>query len=348
MTPHITFIIINYNTKHLLKSCIESLLAQTWPNKEVVCIDNNSPDNSCQYVIENFPQVTAVCNKDNIGYSPAGNQGIKMAKGEYVMLLNPDIIFEKDYVEQCLKKMEEDKKIAAICGKTYKYDFQNNKSTKFIDTAGLFCYRNRRVIDNGQGLEDKGQFDQEQQVFGISGACPIYRKAALEDVKIDGEYLDNDFFMYKEDVDISWRFLLFGWKSYYYPKAVAYHGRGTGVLPRFTNWEVFKNRSKLNAFQKHYSYKNQRLMQIKNELPMSFLRDFFPIIFKEFLILGYMIFKEPFLWKSWILMLKQMPAALKKRRYIMKHKRVKSWREVTPWVSGTQSEYLLLDRGLKK
>ncbi len=342
MSSTVSIVIINYNTKHLLKTCIDSLLAQTYKHLEIIFIDNQSHDGSCEYVMENYPQVIAVCNKDNLGYSEGANQGIKMSNGEFVMLLNPDIIFEDDYIELCVKKMHEDKKIAAICGKIYKYDFANNRKTNFIDTAGLFCYRNRRVIDNGQGLEDKGQFDEEKQVFGISGACPMYRKSALDDVSIEGEYLDKDFFMYKEDVDISWRFLLFGWKSYYYPKAVANHGRGTGVLRRFTHWEVFKNRSKLNKFQKYYSYKNQRLMQLKNEFFRGFLRDFFPIISKEILIVGYMVFREPHLFKAWFKMVSQIPSILKKRRYIMKHKRV-DWKEMKPWLGGKQSEYLLYD-----
>lgn len=342
MDPLLSIVIINYNTKHLLKTCIDSLYHQTYKNLEIIFIDNQSQDGSCEFVMQNYPKAIAVCNKDNLGYSDGGNQGIGMSKGEYVMLLNPDIIFEKDYIERCIHKMEEEKKIAAICGKIYKYDFQKNERTKFIDTVGLFCFRNRRVIDDGQGLEDRGQFDQPKEVFGISGACPIYRKAALEDVKIGDEYLDSDFFMYKEDVDISWRFLLFGWKSYFLPTAVANHGRGTGVLKRFTHMEVLKNRSKLNKFQKYYSYKNQRLMQLKNELFRGFLHDFFPIIGKEILITGYMIFREPYLLKAWFHMLFQIPSILKKRHYIMKNRRV-GWKEMKKWLTGKQSEYLVYE-----
>lgn len=345
--PLVSIVIINYNTKHLLDGCIKSLNDQTYQPLEIIFIDNLSTDGSCEHVKDKHKNVIPVCNDTNLGYSEGANQGIKKAKGEYIMLLNPDILFEKDYIEKCVSKMEEDHKIAAIAGKLYKYDFQNHKKTKFIDTAGLFCYNNRRVIDNGQGLEDEGQFDIPKQVFGISGACPLYRKKALDDVKIpdggEGEYLDKDFFMYKEDVDISWRFLLFGWKSYYLPSAVANHGRGTGVLKRFTHWEVYKNRSKLNKFQKYYSFKNQRLMQLKNELFMNFLQDLFSILFKEFLIFFYVIFREPYLIKAWFVMWTQVPSILKKRRYIMKHKRV-GWSAMHPWLSGKKSEYLLLGK----
>ncbi|MFO0780994.1 MAG: glycosyltransferase family 2 protein [Candidatus Gracilibacteria bacterium] len=344
--PLVSIVIINYNTRHLLDGCIRSLNEQTYRELEIIFIDNLSTDGSCDHVKKHHPNVIPVCNDTNLGYSEGANQGIKMAKGDFIMLLNPDILFEKDYIEKCITKMEEDQKIAAIAGKLYKYDFQNHQKTKFIDTAGLFCYRNRRVIDNGQGLEDEGQFDTPKEVFGISGACPIYRKKALEDVKIPGrkgeeaEYLDKDFFMYKEDVDISWRFLLFGWKSYYLPSAVANHGRGTGVLKRFTHWEVYKNRSKLNKFQKYYSFKNQRLMQLKNELFMNFLQDFFPILLKEILIFFYVLFREPYLIKAWLVMWTQVPSILRKRRYIMKHRKA-GWRQMHRWLSGKKSEYLL-------
>lgn len=338
----VSFVIINYNTKHMLKSCIDGLLEQTHENREIIFIDNNSQDSSCDFVLKNYPNITAVCNKDNLGYANGGNQGIKIAKGEYVMLLNPDIKFEPDYVEKCVNKMEEDEKIAAICGKIYKYDFENDKKTNFIDTVGLFSYRNRRVIDDGQGLEDKGQFDEAKEVFGISGACPLYRKTALEDVKIDDEYLDGDFFMYKEDIDISWRFRLFGWKCFYLPEAVAYHGRGTGVLKRFTHGEVLKNRSKLPELTKFYSYKNQRLMQIKNEYVRGILSDFLPIISKEILIFGYIILREPHLLKSFAKMVSQMPKAIRKRRYIMNRSQV-DWKEMQKWLSGKQSEYIKHD-----
>jgi GT2 family glycosyltransferase len=338
MKPPVSIIIINYNTRHLLKTCIESLLAQSCRDLEIIFIDNYSIDQSCRYVRENFPALTAVCNGKNLGYAAAANQGIGMSKGEYVMIINPDIIFEPDYVEKCVAKMKEDSQIAAICGKIYKYDFAENKKTDVIDTVGLFCFRNRRVIDEGQGVKDTGQFNEPHEVFGVSGACPLYRRSALEDAKVFEEYLDADFFMYKEDVDLSWRLRIFGWKCFYLPSAVGYHGRGTGALKRFSHVEVMKNRAGLSRFTKYYSYKNQRLMQIKNEFARGFLHDFFPIIWKEILIKGYIVFREPYLFKALFQMLSQTPRALKKRKYIMSRARV-SWREMEKWLSNKKTAH---------
>ncbi len=340
MKPLVSIVIINYNTKKYLESCIQSLLEQTWPEYEIIFLDNDSSDGSFEFVSEKYPHVTAIKNAKNLGYASAGNQGIKLAKGKYVMTINPDIIFEKDYVEHCVRKMEEDKRIGAIGGKIYKYNYENNHKTSFIDTVGIFCYRNRRFIDDGQGLEDKGQFDDEKEVFGVSGACPVYRKEALEEVKYKDEYFDENFFMYKEDIDLSWRLRLAGWKCWYLPSAIANHGRGTGVLKRFTHMEVAKNRSRLNKNQKYFSFRNQRLTQLKNELAGNFIKDFFPILWKEILIKGYVIFREPYLIKAWFDLIGKVPSTLKKRADIMKKRKVDS-KEMDRWLSGKQSQYLL-------
>jgi len=340
MKPLVSIVIINYNTKKYLESCIQSLLDQTWPEYEIIFLDNDSSDGSFEFVSEKYPRITAIKNSKNLGYASAGNQGIKLAKGKYVMTINPDIIFEKDYVDHCVRKMEEDKRIGAIGGKTYKYNFDNNHKTPFIDTVGIFCYRNRRFIDDGQGLEDKGQFDEEKEVFGISGACPVYRKEALEEVKYKDEYFDENFFMYKEDIDLSWRLRLAGWKCWYLPTAIANHGRGTGVLKRFTHLEVAKNRSRLNKNQKYFSFRNQRLTQLKNELRGNFIKDFFPILWKEILIKGYVVFREPYLLKACFDIIGKIPSTLKKRADIMKKRKVDS-KEMARWLSGKQSQYFL-------
>ena len=337
MKKTVSVVLICFNSKKFLKSCLGSLSAQTWSDLDIILVDNNSTDGTCAYARESFPRIITVENSHNLGYAVAANQGIRLAKSEFVMVLNPDIILEPDYIEKCVRQMREDKKIGAITGKLYRYDFEKEKKTKVIDTVGLYSFRNRRIIDEGQGVEDEGQFNVAKEVFGVSGACPMYRKEALIDCRVPvgagDEYFDEDFFMYKEDVDLSWRMRLFGWKCFYLPTAVGYHGRGTGVLKRFTHLEVLKNRSKLSRFQKYYSYKNQRLMQAKNELCGGFFRNFFPIVWKEILIGGYMIFREPFLFKAYFEMLSQMPRAMRKRRYIMRHRRVGGG-EMERWLRG--------------
>jgi GT2 family glycosyltransferase len=330
--PLISIVLINYNGKHFLKKCLESVYAQSYKNIEVIFIDNFSSDGSCDFIRGRYDKIIEVCNSENLGYAAAANQGIKLARGEYVMIMNPDIVMENSYIGKCIKVMEQMSDVAAVCGKILKYDFEKNEKTDVIDTVGLLCFRNRRVVDKGQGLRDKGQFNVSGEVFGVSGACPVYRKKALEDVAVFGEIFDEDFFMYKEDVDLSWRLRLFGRACYYESSAIAYHGRGTGVLKRFTHMEVLKNRKKLSKFIKFYSYKNQRLMQIKNEFATGFIMNFFPILWKEILMKGYILFFEPSLFKASFMLLRQMPGAIKKRRYIMKNKKT-DWKKMEKWLS---------------
>lgn len=319
----VSVVIINFNGEKLLKTCLDSLLKVNFGpgEKEVIFLDNASSDGSVAFVLKHYPLVRVIANKENSGYAGGANQAVSVSRGDFILIMNPDIVFELDYVEVLAKRLEADRNIAAIIGKLRKYDFTHHQKTNLIDSAGLVMYRNRRCVDRGQGEEDRGQFDDAQEVFGITGACPLYRRTALEDCKIGGEYFDNGFFMYKEDVDIAWRMRLFGWKCFYEPKAVAYHGRGTGVVDRNTLWQVAKQRKGLSKFQKYYSYKNERLMRVKNELWGNAARDFFPILWKEVLMFGWMVLREPFLWKSLGKFLWQLPGAFWKRREIMKRRK---------------------------
>ncbi|OGJ42071.1 hypothetical protein A3B60_02315 [Candidatus Peregrinibacteria bacterium RIFCSPLOWO2_01_FULL_39_12] len=365
--PKVSIIIIHYNTPQYLQTCFDAILQQTYQNIEIIFIDNNSPASSSEGVANketsalgghpdksglefikkkygNVSSVKIVANEENIGFARAANQGIRMAientenPADYVVITNPDIIYTPSYFEIIIERMGKDPKIAAITGKVYKYDFDRQKPTNIIDTVGIFAYKSRRFIDDGQGLIDEGQFDKECEIFGVSGACPLYRREALEDVKVLEEYFDEDFFMYKEDVDLSWRFLLYGWKNLFYPKAVAYHGRGTGVQRRFFNKEVLAIRNKLSKFQKQHSFTNQHLMEAKNELWSNFFMDFIPIMIKKLAVFAYITVKEPYLWISYFKYLKKLPKILKKRAIIMKNKKI-SAKEMRKWFK-KQSQYI--------
>jgi len=333
----IVVVIIHYNTPAFLHTCLPSVMAQTYEDLDVVFIDNASPDRTgMDYMHANYdgnPKVTIISNSDNKGYAKAANQGIKIAIGrdaEFVSIVNPDIVFTPNYFEKIVERIKKDSHIASAIGKVYKYDFNNEKPTDIIDTTGLLAYKNRRIVDRGQGVIDEGHFNEEEEVFGVSGACPVYRIKALEDVKIFDEYFDEDFFMYKEDVDLSWRFLLYGWKNFYYPSAVAYHVRGTGIYPRFTTKEILKLRKHLSKFQKYYSFRNQNLMEKKNDLWGNFSHDFGPIMAKKIMLIPYLLFFEPHLIKAYFSSLKALPGTYRKRKIILQNKKL-SAKQMQKW-----------------
>lgn len=346
MLPLVSINLLTYNSKKYIKFCLHSVLHQSYPNTEILIIDNNSTDGTQEEIkkIKNRePRIKIILNKENTGYSGGHNQGIQESKGKYVLCLNPDIILEKDYVKNLVGIMERDKKIGLAGGKLIYYDFKDRESLNIIDSVGIIIFKNRRVVDKGQGKVDQGQYDKLGEIFGISGSAPLYRRQALEDTKIcltvnnpdsgscGFEYFDNIFFVYKEDVDMSWRMHLFGWKCIYNPQAIAHHHRkvkGRGEKIYFA--DVLNIRKQIPAFIKRISYRNHHLMMVKNELGVSLLKNLFPILRREILLLGFICVFEPKTLPAIIDFFKLLPKTLAKRKEIMTKRKV-GWREMERW-----------------
>lgn len=319
--------ILTYNARGLIGPCLESVLKQTYKNVEVLVIDNASVDRTLEKV-KKFP-VKIIKNKKNLGFSAGHNVGIKESKGEYVLCLNQDVVLDKDFIKNLVGAMGADDKIGVVQGKLFKVKDIRYPSDKIIDTTGLLMFKNRRVVSRGQGEKDKNQY-KKGEVFGADGAAPLYRRSALEDVKIDKEYFDEDFFMFKEDIDLAWRIRLYGWKAVYKPEAIGYHLRGAGEGAVKDYISVAKARRKISQFAKFHSFKNDRLMRIKNELPGLFFHDFYRIIIKEIAAWAYVLLSEKYTWKAIKELFKQAPNAWRKRKIIMKRKRVRT-KEMARW-----------------
>ncbi len=235
--------------------------------------------------------------------------------------MNQDVVLDKDFVYYAVKAFDEE--TASIQGKVLRFNQDGSFSEK-IDTTGLMILKNRRIINRGQGKEE--QFDPGE-IFGADGSCPVYRKKALEDVKIDNTYFDEDFFAYKEDVDLAWRLRLAGWKSVYQPEAKAYHWRGSGDSAVRTPWGIIRERRKLSKFSKYLAFKNQRLMQLKNE-EIGCLIKHLPWIFpKELGAWIYILCFEQYTWPAVRDLFKQAPKAWRKRKIIMSNRKgsLKKW-----------------------
>ncbi len=202
--------------------------------------------------------------------------------------------------------------------------------TDVIDSSGLQIFKSRRVINRGEGEKDRGQYDRIEEVFGISGACVLYRTAALKEVMIRNEYFDQDFFAYKEDIDLAWRLRLHGWSCWYYPEAVCYHHR------RFSSYQgrglkkVVQMRREVSPLLKTASLRNHHLMIVKNEQLLNFFLTLPWFIIRTIGLIGYSLLFEFFQWKSLIGFFRYLPGALLKRRIIMAHKKAAP-REIRKW-----------------
>lgn len=342
----VSCIVITYNSKKFFPSFFSTLIASKDVRLELIFIDNASSDGSfeeAQALIKDenkkrFEKIVWIKNADNKGYSGAADQGVFESTGKYILIANPDIVFESNYIAHLVERMDADNAIGACSGKLRRFDFAayfktnnlTNGKTMMIDSAGLVIYKNRRCVDRGQGLEDNGNYDSIEEVFGVTGACPFYRKAALDTVMIDGHYFEPDFFMYKEDIDICWRLRLLGWSCWYFPQAIAYHGRGTGAIERESLVSVIKNRSTLPRFTKHHSYRNERVMRLRNEFLPHVIRHLPSIIWREFLMFGWMLIREPYLLRALREFINLIPATLKKRASFKKRITV-SAEEMIKW-----------------
>ena len=335
-----------YQPKFYLRPCLESVLNQSYKNFELLIIDNDSSDGTVEKVKEiivrvqtagqNLPSCRIIVNQANMGFAAAHNLGIRESRGELVFLLNQDIILDIDFVKNAVAAFGQEEKIGSLQGKLLrlKVDDENLTRTDIIDNAGLIIFKNRRVIARGQGQADLGQFDRQEEIFGVDGAAAVYRRAALQEAKIclDGqcEYLDEDFYMYKEDVDLAWRLRLVGWRAYYTPTATAWHARTAGDSAAKNYFAIIRERLKIDKFAKYVAFKNQRLMQIKNEQPALLLKHLPWFLPKEIASWVYVILFERYTWKAIRDLFKQAPRAWQKRKIVMAQKKV-SAKEMKRW-----------------
>lgn len=334
--PLVSVIIPVYNGLKFLPVCLPSVLALDYPNLEITVIDDCSTDGTPAYLAEHFPDLPVVRHERNRGLDYSFNEGFRLARGKYVFYVNQDTSYQPDYLKICVERLEADPSLAAVTGKTYKYDFTTHTASRIIDSVGLLMLKNRRVLDEGQGEEDQGRFERAGRVFGVSGHNPLYRRSALAEVAVpvsgrpDPEVFDEDFFMYKEDVDLAWRLQLFGWSAFYEPRAVAWHGRATSAVKRSGHLEILKHRQKMSSLQKYHSIKNRYLMQFKNELCSLYFRDIFRIWWNDLLYFGYNLVFNTRSMGAYFAALALFPKMWKKRRWIMKNRKVKP-RDLQKW-----------------
>jgi glycosyltransferase involved in cell wall biosynthesis/GT2 family glycosyltransferase len=223
-----------YQDAYLLKKSLPTLL-RNQPAEIEVLILNNSPMQDVRASISESaddPRVRIVEMGFEAGFARAINRGIRESAGGLVMFCNADLFPTATYIAEMLRFFEARPRAGAAIGKLLRYDLEADRPTNVIDTAGLGLTRQRRLVPRGEGESDSGQFDVQSEVFAVDGAAPVVRRAALEAISVNGEYLDENFFAHKEDHDVSWRVRLAGWECWYVPSAVAYHGRTTRGLGR--------------------------------------------------------------------------------------------------------------------
>lgn len=253
----LSVIIVNYNVRHFLEQCLNSVLkACQGIEAEIIVVDNDSFDGSVEYIGQRFPQVRIIANKKNVGFSKANNQGIRIAQGEYVLLLNPDTLVEETTFRKCLDFMDA-------------HPDGGGLGVKMVDGQGHFLPESKRGLptpwtafykifglaalfpqSKRLGKYHLSYLDKEHVhvVDVLSGAFMWMRKSVLEKVGL----LDETFFMYGEDIDLSYRITIGGYKNYYFPGTTIVHYKGESTKRASANYVFMFYKAMLIFAEKHF------------------------------------------------------------------------------------------------
>jgi GT2 family glycosyltransferase len=265
---HALLSIVTWNSAEVIEACLASVLAQTYPDFEVWVVDNASADDTCA-------RVAAVAATDtrvrlhrldrNTGFCGGHNYALDRSQSDAVMLVNPDIEMDPDYLARAMEVLCSDQHIGTVCGLLV----QSRDANPRIDSAGMEALADGRfrLRYHGQLLLDTPL--AAGPVDGADGALPLYSRAFIDDLRVEGQFFDERFFAHKEDWDIAWRGQLFGWRTVCEPACRALH-------PRQFRPADLRLRRRLSGAIKADAVKNQWLLLLKNprtrEIPGIWLR----------------------------------------------------------------------------
>jgi GT2 family glycosyltransferase len=305
--------LVTYNSGRFIKRCLESVLAQKSVAIEIIIVDNASTDGTLDILEQFEDRCRIVYNDENIGFAAAQNQAIRLANGEWVLTLNPDVLLLPNFIRALLDSGNMDPKIGTICGKLLAIRPTFDLPEKpLVDSTGIYFTPMLRHLDRGSQEVDNGHYLKHEYVFGATAAAALYRREMIEDVSIDGEFFDPDFFVYREDADVAWRAQLLGWQCLYTPHARGYHVRN--VLPG--------NRRALPSVINMHSVKNRFLMRIKNMTGDLYLRNWASITCRDIVVLACCLVREHSSLKAFWYLARNWKRVLAKRRQIMARRRV--------------------------
>ncbi|WP_299524733.1 glycosyltransferase family 2 protein [uncultured Lutibacter sp.] len=247
----LSVIIVSYNVQYFLEQCILSVQAASQNLKiEIIVVDNNSTDASCKLISEKYPEIILIQNKENVGFSKANNQGVKIANGKYVLILNPDTVVAEDTFDQILAFAKSKQNLGVL-------------GVKLIDGSGNFLPESKRGIPTPQvsfsklfGISSKstGKYyathlnENETGIVNILvGAFMLLKRTVYNEVN----GFDEAYFMYGEDIDLSYKILNRGYQNYYYSNTQVIHYKGESTQKDVKNLVYFHNAMKI-FYKKHF------------------------------------------------------------------------------------------------
>ncbi|RJP64118.1 MAG: glycosyltransferase family 2 protein [Candidatus Abyssobacteria bacterium SURF_17] len=232
--PRVTIVVVNYNCSPYVEKCLGSLLEQSYSNIEILVVDNASTDGSAEQIESNYPDIRLVKAAANRGFSAAVNTGITSSTGDLIVVLNIDAWVDRDFVRELAAALLEEPAAGMAAPKML-----FARDARVVNSIGLGYNITGSNHDIGFGIDDGPQFSERRWVFGPCGGAGMYRRRMVEDIGL----FDEDFFMYYEDVDYSFRAQMAGYRCIFVPTARVYHieGGSGGSLPRPKGYYFARN-----------------------------------------------------------------------------------------------------------
>lgn len=245
--PMCSIIILTHNGKKFLGECLDSLKKQTYSNFEIIVVDNASTDSSTKFIEKNYPKVRLIKNKFNLGYAGGNNVGIKNAKGKYIVILNNDTIADREWLKELVMTAKSNKKIGIVGGKVYYSDHPN----KIQSIGGRLREWDNFILFGsriGKNQEDIGQYEKWGEIDYAIGCAFLIKKEVLNKIGL----FDEKYFIYNEEIELSYRAKKAGYKIVYAPKAKIWH-HGSAVVRGETYKKVyFTQRNKIRFILKNF------------------------------------------------------------------------------------------------
>lgn len=245
-------IIVTHNSAGVIDICLNHIEKQIAPIKSVIIVDSGS-DNPEYLDCNSHKKISKIIKTENIGFSRGNNLGFQEVAADrdgLVVFMNPDTFLPADYISQAIQVMQENPGAGLVSGKLLGFDLKTMKPTGLIDSAGIFRKWYGRWYDRGQGEEDCGQYALIESPPAACGALICCRMKALD--QFGGKVFDQDFFLYKEDIELGIRLRKTGWKLIYDPRLTAYHCRGWGERAKMGyNLRLEAAKSEVLLYRKH-------------------------------------------------------------------------------------------------
>lgn len=220
--------LVTYNGGEHIQPCLEGIARQTGVGYELVVFDNASSDSTSASIVRLASQAQCIASEQNVGFAAAHNQVMRVTDSDYVCVLNQDCLLEPDYLYRCAEFLDSHPDVASVTGLLIRVPSLTERGPcDTVDAYGMYMTPWAHVTNYRQNTLAK-EIQHDQEVIGVSATAAVYRRSALQDVACDaGEVFDEDFFMYKEDVDLALRLRLRRWRAYALNNTRAYHIRTT-------------------------------------------------------------------------------------------------------------------------